>query len=283
MHTGTVNMSIIDELSEYITLRMSSYLEQTHDSNWTEHKSHSDYDLWFITAGSLKITIDGIEHMANPGDVVFFYPDMPYTASTTGELCRFVYMHFDFSIAEQKRILSEFQLPGIVPGNLIQEESTLFTSSYQRFKQSSGASASPLYLKASLLLVIAKILELHRQGLYHGEFLKDRKPKKIEGSLEVLQNVFPYVDANLHRAIRVNELADIAGVSEKYFISLFKKILGITPGQYINQIKMNRARDYLYEKKYTIQQIAGFLGYPDPFTFSKAFKKFYNVPPSKFE
>jgi AraC-like DNA-binding protein len=46
---------------------------------------------------------------------------------------------------------------------------------------------------------------------------------------------------------------------------------------------MNRARDYLYEKNYTIQQIAGFLGYPDPFTFSKAFKKFYNVPPSKFE
>lgn len=72
MHTGTVNMSIIDELSEYVTLRMSSYLEQTHDSNWTEHKSHSDYDLWFITAGSVQITIDGIEHMANPGDVVFF-------------------------------------------------------------------------------------------------------------------------------------------------------------------------------------------------------------------
>lgn len=138
-------------------------------------------------------------------------------------------------------------------------------------------------MKASLLLVIAKILELHGQGLYHGEFLKDRKLRKIEGSLEVLQNVFSYVDENLHRAIRVNELADITGVSEKYFISLFKKILGITPGQYINQIKMNRARDYLYEKKYTIQQIAGFLGYPDPFTFSKAFKKFYNVPPSKFE
>ncbi|MGN7412991.1 AraC family transcriptional regulator [Paenibacillus sp. SAF-068] len=276
-------MSIIDELSEYITLRMSSYLEQTHDSHWTEHKSHSDYDLWFITAGSVQISIDGFEHMANPGDVVFFYPDMPYTASTTGDLCRFVYMHFDFSIAEQKRILGEFQLPGVVPGNLIWEESTLFTSSYQRYKQSSGASGSPLYLKASLLLVIARIFELHRQGLYYGDFLKDSKPRKIEGSLEVLQNVFPYVDANLHRAIRVNELAAIAGVSEKYFISLFKRILGITPGQYINQIKMNRARDYLYEKKYTIQQIAGFLGYPDPFTFSKAFKKFYNVPPSKFE
>ncbi|WP_258166409.1 AraC family transcriptional regulator [Paenibacillus sp. PCH8] len=275
-------MSVIDELSEHITLRMSSYLEQTHDRTWTEHKSHSDYDLWFITTGSVKVTIGGIEHTAVPGDVVFFYPDMPYIASTTRELCRFIYMHFDFGIAEQKRILGEFQLPGIVQGNLIREEATLFISSYRRFKQGNGGG-SPLYLKASLLLVIAKILELHRQDLYSGDFLKNRKPRKPEGSLDILQHVFRYVDDNLHRAIRVNELAAIAGVSEKYFISLFKKILGITPGQYMNQIKMNRARDYLYEKKYTIQQIAGFLGYPDPFTFSKAFKKVYNVPPSKFE
>lgn len=113
-------------------------------------------------------------------------------------------------------------------------------------------------MKAALLLVIAKIFELHGQGSYQGEFLKDRKPRKIEASLEVLQNVFPYVDANLHRAIRVNELAVIAGVSEKYFISLFKKILGITPGQYINQIKMNRARDYLYEKNIRSSKLPDF-------------------------
>ncbi|QOS78984.1 helix-turn-helix transcriptional regulator [Paenibacillus sp. JNUCC31] len=283
MYTRPVNRSIIDELSEHVTLRMSSYLEQAHDGKWIEHKSHSDYDLWFITAGSVKITIHGMEHIAAPGDVVFFYPDMPYTASATGELCQFIYMHFDFSISEQRRILEQFQLSGIVPGKRICEETALFISSYQRLKHGSVASGSPLYLKATLLLVISKILELHGQGLYNGEFLKDGQRNKTEGNLGVLQGVFQYVDANLHRPIRVHELASIAGVSEKYFISLFKKTLGITPGQYMNQIKMNRARDYLYEKKYTIQQIAGFLGYPDPFTFSKAFKKVYHVPPSKFE
>nr|WP_258881247.1 AraC family transcriptional regulator [Paenibacillus sp. sptzw28] len=36
-------------------------------------------------------------------------------------------------------------------------------------------------------------------------------------------------------------------------------------------------------KNIRFQQIAGFLGYPDPFTFSKAFKKYYNVLPSRFE
>ncbi|MEO2202782.1 AraC family transcriptional regulator [Paenibacillus pabuli] len=283
MSENRMNMSILNELSEYIHLRMSSYLEQTHDKDWTEHKSHPDYDLWFIQSGSVKIMIDGLEYTAVPGDAVFFYPDMPYIASTSEEVCRFIYIHFDFSIGEQQRILSGFQLPGIVPGNLIQEETTLFTKVFRRLKEGSGTSGNQLYLKASLLAVIAKIIELHGQGAYVGQFLNGKKPRKTEGSLEVLQDVFQYVDANLHRSIRMNDLAVIAGISEKYFISYFKKTLGITPGQYISQIKMNRARDYLYEKKYTIQQIASFLGYPDPFTFSKAFKKYYNVPPSKFE
>lgn len=83
-------MSIIDELSEYITLRMSSYLEQTHDSHWIEHKSHSDYDLWFITAGYVQITIDGIEHMAGPGDVVFFIRICP-TLLPRPEICADLY------------------------------------------------------------------------------------------------------------------------------------------------------------------------------------------------
>ncbi|WP_256992423.1 AraC family transcriptional regulator [Paenibacillus sp. XY044] len=276
-------MSIINELSEYITLGMRSYLEQAHDQDWIEHKSHPDYDLWFIQSGSVKVTIDGFEHTAVPGDVVFFYPDLPYIASTNEDLCQFIYIHFDFGIGEQQRILGEFQLPGIVPGDLIREEAALFTKAYRRLKQGSGTPGNQLYLKACLLAVIAKILELHGQGAYTGKFLHGRTSGKSEGSLGVLQDVFQYVDANLHRSVRMNELAAVVGVSEKYFISYFKKTVGITPGQYISQIKMNRARDYLYTKKYTIQQIAGFLGYPDPFTFSKAFKKYYNVPPSKFE
>jgi AraC-like DNA-binding protein len=81
----------------------------------------------------------------------------------------------------------------------------------------------------------------------------------------------------------MSELAALVGISEKYFITSFRKALGITPGQYIYQIRMNRARDYLNENKYTVQQIASLLGYPDPFTFSKAFKKYYQVAPSRFE
>ena len=277
------DLSVFNELSEYIAIRISSVNEETHDGEWIEHKAHYDYDLWFIQAGTVRIQINGFEHTAAPGDVVFFYPQVPYAASTDDEGCRFIYAHFDYGIGGQQRILNDFPLSGIIGSELIREEAELFGRSCRRAREYDNLPGNRLYLKACLTAVIAKIIELHGQRLYTGEFLKDKLPRKTEKNAATLQPIFQYVFEHLHRPIKMSELASIAGISEKYFISYFKKALGITPGQYIYQIKMNRSRDYLYQKKYTIQQIAGLLGYPDPFTFSKAFKKYYKVPPSKFE
>lgn len=282
MNAELTNMGILNELSESIVLRTKSYMEETHDGDWIEHKSHVDYDLWFIQSGTINIDIEGVEHTANAGDVVFFYPQIPYKATSIDEGCRFIYIHFDFGIGDQQRILNDFQLAGIIPGELIREEAMSFSKSFAQPKQQS-VPWNRLYLKGYLMAAIAKIIELNGRGLYSGSFVTDRMPKKSRTSLDLMQPVFKYINDNLHQSIKMAELAALVGMSEKYFITYFKKGIGITPGQYIYQIKMNRARDYLYQKKFTVQQIAGFLGYSDPFSFSKAFKKYYNVPPSKFD
>ncbi|MBD3922311.1 helix-turn-helix transcriptional regulator [Paenibacillus sp. PR3] len=282
MNKQAANMGILSDLSELISLRMKSFLALQHDGAWIEHRAHIDYDLWFIQEGTVAITIDGVEHLANPGDVVFFYPDIPYKATTVNQVgCRFNYIHFDFEIGKQQRILNDFQLSGVVPYKLVREEVDLCTNALVRADQS--PSGNRLYLKACLTAVVARIIELHGQGQYTGAFRGRNETRTTSGSLELLHPVFEYISHHIHQTIRVNELAALVGISEKYFITSFKKTLGITPGQYIYQIRMNRARDYLNERKYSVQQIATLLGYPDPFTFSKAFKKYYQVAPSKFE
>ncbi|MEK4063320.1 MULTISPECIES: AraC family transcriptional regulator [unclassified Paenibacillus] len=276
-------MVILNELSEYISLRMKSYFEPSHEGNWIEHKAHIDYDLWFIQSGIVNITIDGVIHTANPGDVIFLYPGVPYRASTSDMGCRFIYIHFDFEIGKQQRILNDFPLSGVISKDMIQEEFIRLGNAFYQLKLLTSLPGNRLYLKSCLMAVIAKIIELYGQGQYIGQFLNEKKFRKPTTNLDVLKPVFNYINDNLQKSIKMNELAALVGISEKYFISYFKKALGITPGQYIYQIKMNRAREYLYSKKYTVQEISNLLGYPDPFTFSKAFKKYYNVPPSKFE
>lgn len=279
------DLSLFDELSERISLRVNSCREDFHDESWIESKAHHDYDLWFMQSGTVRLQIAGRTYAAGPGDVVFHYPHRPYTATTGPEGCRFTYVHFDFGIGEQPRILNDFPLSGIVAGGLLAEESRLFLQTYGQYRRASGRPGSHLYLKGCLSIVMARIIELHGGGRYTGEFADgpgDASTRKPAGSLSDLQPVFRHIHDNLNRSVRMSELAAIAGVSEKYFIAYFKKALGITPGLYMYQVKMNRARDYLLQRKYSVQEIAGLLGYPDPFTFSKAFKKYYNVPPSRF-
>lgn len=277
------DVELLNDLSEFISVRMKSFREQSHDGNWFEHKSHGDYDLWFIQAGTVRLTVDGAEHIAGPGDVVFFYPGIPYMASASAEGCRFVYVHFDFGIGSQQRILEDFPLAGVISRELIREEAVLFGKASLSSAAQSAAPGNRLYVKACLTAVLAKIIELHGQGRYAGTFRNGGAKRQSGRSLDVLQPVFQHIHNRLHEPIKMKELASFVGISEKYFITYFKKALGITPGQYIYQIRMNRAKDYLHARSYSVQQIAALLGYPDSFTFSKAFKKYYRVPPSKFE
>lgn len=275
---------LFNELSEHITLRIGSCHSLYHGSGWREYKEHSDYDLWIVQEGTVDIRMGGAKGTAKAGDLVLFYPNVPYTASNGEEGCRFIFVHFDFGIGGRSRILNDFPLSGIVEGSSVHEETVLFRQAFERYHNRSVLSS--VRLKGCLTVLLAKIIEnvaeSEAAAAAQGE-PADHFPKvRASRQMDVLQPVFRFLHEQLHRPIAVHELAERAGMSEKYFITFFKQTVGVTPGYYLYQVRMNRARDYLYQKTYTVKQIAELLGYPDPYTFSKAFKKYYHKPPSQF-
>lgn len=286
MPAPTGSFQLFNELSEHITLRIASCSVMRHPPQWQESKQHPDYDLWIVLEGTVRLKMRGCDGTAMPGDLILFYPHVPYRASTGEEGCRFLYIHFDFGIGDRARILDEFSLAGIVDGTVAAEETALIRRAFERYRRRS--IVSHVRLKGCLTLLLARILEhaadrAEAAGRTGSALSGETRDSRAEGRhLDVLQPVFAYLQEQLHRPIAVRELASLAGMSEKYFITFFKQTVGVTPGYYMYQMRMNRARDYLYEGGYSIKQIAEQLGYPDPYTFSKAFKKYYNRPPSQF-
>lgn len=273
------NLDIFNTLSEQITVRIRACHEGQHDSGWSETKQHGDYDLWHVLSGEVRIVVDGQAYTARPGDVVFFYPHQPYRAFTTDAGCHFIFTHFDFDLGERPTILNEYPLAGIVPGRLIAEETELFRLAYPSFKTRGPMSA--MRLRGALLMLLSAILQAYAAGSYTGSF---RLPRTSGPPADItrLQPVFERMNDQLHRPPRIPELAQLAGMSEKYFIAYFKRALGMTPGQYIYHLRMHKARELLYKRSYSVKEIADQLGYPDAYSFSKAFKKFYDTPPSRF-
>lgn len=130
-------------------------------------------------------------------------------------------------------------------------------------------------------------LDLSERIIYqeYGNYLSLKEIKNAKAStrkevLHRLQKAKGYIDVNFLQIKEIKEIADHSGMSEYYFFRRFKEVYKKTPYQYITEQKMHLAKYLLKGSKYSISEIALRCNFPDVFTFSKAFKKFYGIPPS---
>jgi AraC family transcriptional regulator of arabinose operon len=78
------------------------------------------------------------------------------------------------------------------------------------------------------------------------------------------------------------EYAGYCNLSVYRFIHKFKQATGMTPIDYITKIRINAAKELLANSTYNVCEIASIVGYENPLYFSRVFKKFTGVPPSKY-
>ncbi len=109
--------------------------------------------------------------------------------------------------------------------------------------------------------------------------------QKDETSAEMMYYSYAvkFIETNLFRKITVEELTKILGVSQPYLYNIFKKRASISPKQYIDMQKTEKAKELLLETSMSLTEIANSIGMEDCITFSKYFKKREGISPSNFK
>lgn len=97
-----------------------------------------------------------------------------------------------------------------------------------------------------------------------------------------LKLIGDYVADNLAAAIRLEELADLAGMSAFHFARSFREVTGRPPHRYVVEIRMARARELLTTSSLSVNEIAWRVGYANPSHFSKQFKRAFGITPGRF-
>jgi AraC-like DNA-binding protein len=105
---------------------------------------------------------------------------------------------------------------------------------------------------------------------------------KQQGGLSpgAARRVRHHIDAHLAEPMRLETLADVAGLSVSYFARAFRITMEMTPGRYILQQRIARACDLLQSTDMPLLEIALRLGFADQSHFTRQFRRETGTTPS---
>lgn len=98
-----------------------------------------------------------------------------------------------------------------------------------------------------------------------------------------LRRTVDYIQANLDQTIKLEDLAQLLGMSQFYFCRLFRESMGMPPHQYIIAQRIERAKTLLRQSKgQTIAEIALACGFSNQSHLSKHFRKLVGSTPNAY-
>lgn len=99
---------------------------------------------------------------------------------------------------------------------------------------------------------------------------------------DILMQAMSYIRYNYSEDLTVDRLARMFYVSPSYISRLFHKKIGITPMNYVANIRIEAAKKLLCFSEVSINEIASMIGIEDPKYFSRLFKKVTQKTPTEF-
>lgn len=107
---------------------------------------------------------------------------------------------------------------------------------------------------------------------------------EAQKSTYVVKRVMDYIWENYgDSSLSIKELADHVYLTPTYLSNVFKKSAGVTIGQYLVDVRIEKAKRLMKEPKLKFYQVASMVGYEDANYFAKIFKKKTNMTPSEYK
>lgn len=113
-------------------------------------------------------------------------------------------------------------------------------------------------------------------------FLQKKESNLSNDTINKIKTILNYIKNNLTTNLLIKDIASICNFSEYHFMRFFKKYIGMTCIEYINNCRLELASELLSSTDKAILDISFEVGYNNVSYFNKVFKNKYNLTPKQF-
>lgn len=103
----------------------------------------------------------------------------------------------------------------------------------------------------------------------------------VEGAGQKVARAAAWLRSHFAQPLRIGALAEAVGMSESSLHHHFKAVTNMTPMQYQKQLRLHEARRLMLAEGLDVGAAGFAVGYQSPSQFSREYRRFYGVPPSR--
>lgn len=230
------------------------------------------YKIHYVHQGKGIIYIDNKEYHVQGGECFVFYPDatLYYEADETDPWF-YSWVAFDGMNAEYY-----LKRANINKENIVIEHCDLELLD-EAFQKLMAIDLSDVTKDLKFISILYTILS----ALIPPPVESTSKSDILYSSVHV-KNALKFIHEHYTENITVAEIAEHLSLERKYFTRIFKNQLRMPPSTYLANYRLARACELVENTNLNISQISMNVGYDNPFSFSRAFKRAYDLSPTAY-
>lgn len=248
-----------------------------------EEHSHDEIEIYFLISGQRYYFINNETHLVLPRNLVLIRENLPHKVFSAG------YGHFEryilyinrhiltrkLNISDSERIFDIFD------GNKFVyrlDDAAIIESILHKMYVSGLENPNSLQKRELLLSLTAELLNKLADSIKN----LDDSPSDISYVNKNMIQIADYINKNYSTKISLSFLAEKFSLSKYYLCKLFKKSIGFTFSDFLNNVRITEAKKMLETTDLKVAEIASKTGYNDIAYFSRVFKKNMGISPLKY-
>jgi len=274
----------IQSVNPYIRVAMRSVITSEKS---IKRRVIFDYELIYIESGEFTLNYNEMDYKCREGQFILLRPGVPHSFSEIKDQLSQPHIHFDmmYSVNSRKTPVSFKDINEFTPWEHVLMQKDIFEDYPQlpfvTFSQKEKVlelfygimdekQESGLVQKARLI----QILDMLIAENFPNSFLK------AENSYSIAHQLKDYMDSEQGMSARLSDFEKQFSYSKYYLERQFKKSYGESIISYRNKKRMETAAKLLRTDPVT--GVSEKLGFNSIYAFSRAFKQYFGVAPSKF-
>jgi AraC-like DNA-binding protein len=250
---------------------------------------HQEFELSFITEGSGKRIVGDSVESFYPGDLIFIGPriphvwfsDTPSSEQRSGRTLESVYLLFNQQILpEGLTALPEFSY---VNRALHYSERGIRITGETLNEVSRIMLQLPYLSSLKRLMLFYEIMDIIGRSdsfsfLASADYVKTR----FSTTSNRIKHIHEFLMKNYREEVNLQQIAEVAHMAPASACRFFKSSTGLTIFEYLNEIKVEFARQLLLNTDMSVVDISYDCGFNNLSHFNKQFKKFNGSTPTQF-